>query len=221
MVAINNKLAFVLLLSASMLQLGASFVLSSNLSRWENDTVSIDLFDDAEDRVLRILESIGSRSTGNQRLLVVRVSTLQNEPEESLAQIQGAIFGTGPAKSTISVLDQFRAMSHNQLLFEPAVGSKINSGMIDIRINATINGTSHLASTVWPTIKTEMGRQIGWWWQYMADRFLFCLPNGALDARTWAVSNIGGSVRDTTMLFVFIVIISKCKFSHLQPFRGR
>jgi hypothetical protein len=62
---------------------------------------------------------------GTKRLLAVRISTTYGEePDESLAEIEGAVFGTGTNPDAIAadatVVAQYTAVSHNQVHFIPA-----------------------------------------------------------------------------------------------------
>jgi hypothetical protein len=95
------------------------------------------------------------RSTGNKRLLVVRViSTARDEPEESLRQIESAIFGnvsyyennntvtedhvlldpvSGAPATT--VMHHYRAVSFHKLNMIPSTGSGIVNGVAEVLID--------------------------------------------------------------------------------------
>jgi hypothetical protein len=124
-----------------------------------------------------------------QRLLAVRVSSSSSseEPEESVASIQGAIFGYGSNPDGISFTDstvvaQYAAISHDQLLFVPAVApsSRIVGGVLDIIVdNVTFAGQSisDITTAVLEQTRDALGIQS---LTDIADRVMFCLPTGGI-----------------------------------------
>jgi hypothetical protein len=138
-----------------------------------------------------------------KRLLAVRVSSsFGEEPEESLASIQGALFGTGSNPDAIptdsTVVAQYMAVSHGQLQFVPAVtttttansvryneSSSITNatptafGVLDVEIDEQFLGSSihDLANAIFDATQVALeGKPL----LEVADNFLFCVPSGSL-----------------------------------------
>jgi hypothetical protein len=150
------------------------------------------------------------------RLLAVRVTTSgSGEPRESLEQMQAAIFGSPnivfTPNSRTTLVEQFYAMSHGQLQYTAASAPTIATdtpGLVSIHIDTDIlNGTDQMFRDVWPKMQSELSNVIGSSWELVADRFVFCLPDGALDDGVWAVGGRGGSVRISASRAVMVVVI--------------
>jgi hypothetical protein len=154
-------------------------------------------------------------TTGTKRLLAVRVSTtFGEEPEESLASIQEALFGTGgngtimsssdgsfgvdfgggmddDTRGTTSVVAQYAAVSHGQLLYIAAApagdGSDSSSGggVLDITIDTRIAGADiqdMMDAIVQRTEQAVGGSSGAVSLADVADTVIFCLPTGGLFA---------------------------------------
>jgi hypothetical protein len=137
---------------------------------------------------------------GTKRLLAVRVSSsFGEEPEESLASIQGALFGTGTNPDAIpadgTVVAQYMAVSHGQLQFVPAITTTTTidpynspstnaattalEGVLDVEIEEQFLGSSihDLANAILDSTQTALGGQP---LLEVADNFVFCVPSGSL-----------------------------------------
>jgi hypothetical protein len=121
-----------------------------------------------------------------KRLLAVRVSTATEQPEESVALIQGAVFGIGtiPNPSNVtdatSVVAQYAAVSHEQLWFVPAAAAeRIRGGVLDLAVeNITFAGGTRVRN-VTSRILEQAARALGVTSLLeVADHVLFCLPTG-------------------------------------------
>jgi hypothetical protein len=131
---------------------------------------------------------IGRREAARitKRLLAVRVSTLTEQPAESVALIQGAVFGIGaipnPANVTdaASVVAQYAAVSHEQLWFVPAttMDERIRGGVLDLVLeNITITGTKVRNITDRILEQAAVALNVTTLLE-VADHVLFCLPTG-------------------------------------------
>jgi hypothetical protein len=217
----NNKLCWLLLLSFlhhswSHHRRSNSRTAQSNdddddSNKWEvrDSYVRLLLGIPEDQRKQKIVES----RFGTKRLLAVRVSSSEREyPSETLDAIEGAIFGTGPNPDQIpadaTVVAQFRAVTHNQLIYEPvaavvACPNMTRDGMLEIQVNVSMLDTSdsyeRFDAVVQPAIvaqtETMLGRPL---WD-VADRVMFCLPTGSLRAGAAAIGDIGGMVRGLTI----------------------
>ena len=126
-----------------------------------------------------------------QRLLAVRVSSATEQPEESVAFIQGAVFGIGAFPNPLnlsdvtSVVAQFAAISHEQYTWVPATAHpRIHSGVLDLTLsnhdtNITFAGTRIRNITALIVAQTEQALGVDHLTQ-VADHVLFCLPSGSL-----------------------------------------
>lgn len=166
---------------------------------------------------------------GAQRLLAVRVtSTFGEAPGSSLDAMEGAIFGTGPNPDGIaanaSVVAQFRAVSHNQLLYVPANATVVawplgpmNSttmtpiarpGLLEIEIAAKFKHFSYdfyeanLMPIVVSTIEKALGRKMN----DIADRIMLCLPSGSFSRSVAGLGDVGGEVRICHVLFLLLCV---------------
>lgn len=161
------------------------------------------------------VQQVAQSRIGIKRLLAVRVSSsvAGEYPSETLDEMEGAIFGSGPnplhvpSQSTLTA--QFRAVSHDQLIYEPAVFPNLTrAGLLEINIDRSMmmddsdNTTEHFSVTVEPAImakaETVLGRPL---WE-IADRVMFCLPSGSLISTAAAISTVGGMVRAVSVPIV-------------------
>jgi hypothetical protein len=173
-------------------------------------TAAAQLRYDWEWRPVSLLQSDREKSWQNQfrstqerklerttkRLLAVRVSSsLSGEvPAESIASIQGAIFGFGSNPDNISFSDgtvvaQYAALSHEQLLFEPATNTETNAagnagaiqhGVLDVIVD-NISFVGQSITNVTATILEQTQKILGVLSLLdIADHFIFCLPKGGI-----------------------------------------
>jgi hypothetical protein len=170
--------------------------------RTPDETSRTTLGDSRERRRQRRLHPVHtSPRIGTKRLLAVRVSSpsFGEEPEESLASIQGALFGTGSNPDAIAadstVVAQYMAVSHGQLQFVPAIittatidsynSSDTNAttialeGVMDVEIDEQFLGNSihDLANAILDSTQAALGGQP---LLEVADNFVFCVPSGSL-----------------------------------------
>jgi len=122
--------------------------------------------------------------TGTRRLLAVRVTSAVSgqEPEESVESIEGAIFGTGSNPEGIalpegSVVQQYAAISHGQLTFQPAQGPNINNGVLEISIDKSFVVSTDVESEILPRLIAATEQAVGS--SDIADKIVYCLPTGA------------------------------------------
>jgi Gametolysin peptidase M11 len=136
-------------------------------------------------------------------LLAVRVSSLLGEsPMESLDEMEGALFGTGPnpllVPSDSTLAAQFKAVSHNQLIYVPAEDPNLTRpGLLDITIEpSTMNegdaSSNRFDSVVRSALQKELERILGQSVSHVADRVLFCMPSGSLDLSVAGIGEVGG-----------------------------
>ena len=122
--------------------------------------------------------------TGTRRLLAVRVTSAVSgeEPEETVESIEGAIFGTGSNPEGIalpegSVVQQLAAISHGQLIFQPAQGPDINNGVLEISIDESFVDSTDVESEILPLLIAATEQALGS--SDIADKIVYCLPTGA------------------------------------------
>ena len=172
------------------------------------------------------MQQVTKSRSGIKRLLAVRVSSpsFGEYPSETLDEMEGAMFGSGPnplnVPSYSALTAQFRAVSHDQLIYAPAVSPNLTrAGLLEIDIalsmimmddsdNTTVQ---HFVAAVEPAMmakaETVVGRPL---WE-IADRVMFCLPSGSLIATAAAITNVGAMVR--TCVYV-------CCFCYCGPVIG-
>jgi hypothetical protein len=147
-------------------------------------------------------------ATGTKRLLVVRVSSSAPDgvccPKETIDEIRGAVFGTGPDRLDANVVSQFAAVSHGQLRFVPAsTGDSITAhnsstdGVVDVLVNVTLTGEGGAFEPALPEVMaaTELALNVTGIIDVVADHIMFCFPNGALPDDSAAIGQLGGRVR--------------------------
>ena len=131
---------------------------------------------------------------GVYKLLAVRVTTThQQEPQETLSEIQGAVFGTGPDALEHSVVSQFRQVSHHQLLYEPALVTNGTDGVVEIVLNERINKYAESERDMIRATEQVLGL-VKEPLDSFADRILFCLPDGSIPPDVWALGQFPGRV---------------------------
>jgi hypothetical protein len=126
-----------------------------------------------------------ARRRGTKRLLAVRVSSTYGEvPVESVESIVSALFGNSSSNPDenmnavdATVVAQYAAVTHHQLLFLPATGPNITDGILEITVPVNFTGNDIQALT--PTILSKMEEVVGPL-SDVADNFVFCLPTGSL-----------------------------------------
>ena len=149
------------------------------------DSKILSLDDDEQDAARRHLQD--QVRVGTQRLLAVRVTSAVSgeEPNETLESIEGAIFGTGPNPDNISaegtVVQQYAAVSHGQLLFQAAEGPSIINGVLEIAIDLPFVGTTNVQTQILPLLRTATEAAVGSSLSSntpVADKIVYCLPDG-------------------------------------------
>lgn len=87
----------------------------------------------------RQLQGQGVRGTNS--VLVVRISTNRGDTvDPSQTDLAGSIFGQGSGAIAHSMKSQYEACSNGQLSFRPVTGSGVVNGVVDVTINADIQG---------------------------------------------------------------------------------
>ncbi|GKY98308.1 hypothetical protein MPSEU_000788400 [Mayamaea pseudoterrestris] len=133
----------------------------------------------------RKLQSHKDYTVGTKRVLTVRVtSSSGEEPNETTEEIGRAIFGTNWDASTLSqpsvtVVEQYEAVSHGQLQLIQAVGNGISNGIIQVQLNETVSGKEiqrDLTSEILAATRAALGMDLS----EVAEHFIFCLPNDSL-----------------------------------------
>jgi hypothetical protein len=134
---------------------------------------------------------------GTQALLAVRVSSPTETPEESADDLHQVLFGKGSDTSDgLSVSEQIRAITHGQLVYQPASGFRIRSGVLDVAIKSTVKGNSVIDVLI-PEMITALRDTLGTRkLDHIANRIMFCLPKGSLkEGRDWyAFTHIFGQM---------------------------
>jgi hypothetical protein len=157
-----------LLLAASCVMVRASPPL---VSSWRN----LDVNDDDDADYSAAMENDVVERIGTYKMLAVRVTTtFGQEPQESLQEIEGSVFGTGPGAEPNSVVDQFMAVSHGQLHYLPADGT---NGVVEIQMDQKIMHYSDAEQAMINATEALFG---GAQLTTVADRILFCMPDGTL-----------------------------------------
>lgn len=127
---------------------------------------------------------------GLYKLLAVRVtSSFGQEPAESLQDIKESIF-----TNEHSVVNQFLAISHHQLVYEPATASGVLQIELQKRLSRYEEDEDEIVQTVEAMLGVHSIRDV-------ADRILFCLPEGSLDEGVWGLAQFPGSVRCVSPFF--------------------
>lgn len=115
---------------------------------------------------------------GTYKMLAVRVTTaFGQEPQESLQEIEGSVFGTGENAVVNSVVRQFDAVSHGQLRYIPAV----TNGAVEIKIEQEIH---YYLDNEQEMINATEALFDGARLSTVADRILFCLPDNTLGGKS-------------------------------------
>jgi hypothetical protein len=124
---------------------------------------------------------------GNKKLLAVRVvSTIGEEPAETLAEITGAIFGASPLGTQVqaseyadsTVVSQYRDVSAGALNLLPASGPGIEFGVVQVVVDEVIAGGA--IRRVTNAIVAAAEAQLGGSLDEIADFVVFCLPSDSL-----------------------------------------
>jgi hypothetical protein len=125
---------------------------------------------------------------GSKRLLAVRVvSVIGEEPEETLAEITGAIFGAAPLGTQVqsnqyaqdsTVVSQYRHVSAGSLNLLAASGPGIEFGVIQILVDQVIAGAGiqRISNAIVAAAEEQLGGSL----DEIADYVVFCLPNDSL-----------------------------------------
>jgi hypothetical protein len=121
---------------------------------------------------------------GTYKMLAVRVTTaFGQEPQESLEDIEGSVFGTGQNAVVNSVVRQFDAVSHGQLRYIPAV----TSGTVEIKMDQEIHFYLDTEQEMINATEALFG---GAQLSTVADRILFCLPDDTLGGESRKVFSV-------------------------------
>jgi len=134
----------------------------------------------------RHLQNLLAKRSGTQNLLAVRVTSSRNNggaPDETLDEIEGAIFGTGANPDQLApaqvVVNQYAAVSHQQLLYQAATGPNINNGVLEIQIDAAFGSTTEVQADIVPLLAAATQAAVGDDAMLTIDKIVYCLPTGA------------------------------------------
>jgi len=151
---------------------------------YNNSVVVPDESDDHSTDKERRLTS-PSLKLGEQRLLALRVSSTFGGGESPLTwanEIEGAIFGNGqkgsPLNPVASLVSQYKAVSHGQLVLIPAAGDGILNGVAEVEVNVKIAGRAvdgELPKIIFDRAAAALGKPL----EEVADFIIVCLPDGA------------------------------------------
>jgi len=142
---------------------------------------------DHRDRSLQQLSDF-ERRRGRQSLLAVRVSSSVSgvSPLETVDEIEAALFGSGPNPEQLEphqvVVNHYAMISHEQLLYEPAVADipdSIQNGVTEISIDMPFDETVDVQTDILPRLLTATRERIGSYTLDSIDKIIFCLPTGA------------------------------------------
>lgn len=129
---------------------------------------------------------VTEETIGVYKLLAIRVtSSFGQEPEESLQEIEAAIF-TGEH----SVTKQFSAISHNQLVYEPATSSGVLQIKLEKHLERYDEDEDEVIAAVEAVLDVSSITDV-------ADRILFCFPTGSLDDDVQGLAQKPGRVRSS------------------------
>jgi hypothetical protein len=171
------------------------------VSSWHSLNSNAD--DDAEDEP--VMERIGT-----YKILAVRVTTaFGQEPQESLQEIEGAVFGTGAGAVVNSVVRQFDAITHGQLRYIPAVGT---NGVVEIQMDQEISYYIDSEQEMINATEALFGDAR---LSTVADRTLFCMPDGTLEGQ-----NQEPIARPDQMTLIFLLFVLEGVWG-LAQFPGR
>lgn len=150
------------------------------------ESPTITIFD-RRDRSLQEQSNYDLR-LGRQSLLAVRVSSSVSgvSPTETVDEIEAALFGSGPNPDQLEphqvVVNHYAAVSHGQLLYEPAVADipgTIRNGVTEISIDTPFDETVDVQTDILPRLLTATRERIGSDTLDSIDKIIFCLPTGA------------------------------------------
>lgn len=117
---------------------------------------------------------------GTYKMLAVRVTTaFDQEPQESMQEIEGYVFGTGEEAVKNFVVSQFDAISRGKLHYVPAVAT----GVVEIKMHQNIGFYRDTEAEMINATEALFG---GTPLNAVADRVLFCLPDGTLGGKSCA-----------------------------------
>jgi hypothetical protein len=151
---------------------------SRRYRKLEDDSLSM-----ANDRFLQQQQSVTRQ--GVKRLLAVRViADGSDEPIESLADIEGAIFGTGEKAVPASIVNQYIWISHGQLQYTPLQNSNVpNNGVLEVTMPSLMGVSVQGEFTELLLNKTRdilLGEDSELTLEDAVDNIIFCLPDGGL-----------------------------------------
>jgi hypothetical protein len=143
------------------------------------------------DRSLQQQQPVGR--SGVKTLLAVRVIADGVAPIETVADIEGTIFGTGSKAIDATVVAQYHHMSHGKLRYEPLVlaGNKhVKNGVLELTMPTLAGVSVQGAFTELMLNKTQdilLGTDSTGVLEDAVDNIIFCLPDGGLfkDSTEW------------------------------------
>jgi hypothetical protein len=189
-----HGIVYVVLFVASFVTLQSQLTISL---QWQPESSASRISAERQHQQRRVTTTT---SITTKRLLAIRVSSSSSGEvtNESIASIQAAIFGYGTNPDNISLSDgtviaQYAAMSHGQLLFAPVTMEsilndatistelKIEAGVFDMAItNVTFDGQpiTNLTKTILEQTQNQFGGISSL--LDVADHIIFCLPTGSI-----------------------------------------
>lgn len=108
--------------------------------------------------------------TGTRTVLAVRVRSNGSWTVSTSSQISDNIFGTG--NDVINLKSQMEGCSHNQLIIQPASGTDIDDGVIEIDLDNAGTNIYNLEDDVENALENKFGGKLSDHW----DHVMMCLP---------------------------------------------
>jgi hypothetical protein len=124
--------------------------------------------------------------SGAKTLLAVRVIANGVAPVETLADMEGTIFGTGAKAIEATVVAQYQQMSHGKLQYEPLTmpgNSNVKNGVMELTMPKLLGVNVQGAFTELMLNKTQdllLGADSTGTLEDAVDNIIFCLPDGGL-----------------------------------------
>jgi hypothetical protein len=124
--------------------------------------------------------------SGVKTLLAIRVIADGVEPVETLADMEGTIFGTGAKAIVATVVAQYQQMSHGKLRYEPLTltgNSNVQNGVMELTMPKLLGVNVQGSFTELMLNKTQdilLGADSTGTLEDAVDNIIFCLPDGGL-----------------------------------------
>lgn len=103
--------------------------------------------------------------------LIVCQDATGNSPTDTVAQLSDAVFGT--SGDTVNLASQYNDCSHGQLTFQPATGTGITDGAIEV----TVTGAKSVGEdTLMNQAITSLTSSLGGSPSSLFNFVMFCMP---------------------------------------------